>query len=224
MKSYRLFLLVLVVGLFACGEDDETQPEVFVGYNYAPLEIGQEAVYFIDSLIYDEFTPLPIRKSFYRQEVVTDTIIDGEGRIAFNIEVNERTADSLDWKFVKFIRKTRTESKLEKLEENIPTVELIFPIKEGEVWNRNVLNTLESVEVNYELTNLPYQSAELNYDSTVTLNIRKEENLIERIETSEVYALNTGIILRSDMDLITDLDGNVRDGYEMSATLVSFKK
>ena len=221
--KFKLFCIcVFTLFFFACGTDDdeglvETQ---FIGTNYFQLTTGQVSIFDVDTIRYNDFNGNVDTLRFQKREVVKEQLQDSSGRSSFLVEVSERTADTLAWRVTKVIRKTATAANIERLEDNLLQVLLIFPIRNDKKWNRNILNANDELEVEYDAVNQPFE----NYDSTLTILIREETNLIEQIETTEKYANGFGLILRKDKDLQTELNGTIRAGYIATESLVEFRR
>ena len=86
-KIVRLFFMAsMLVFIAACEDDDESSKE-FIGYQYLPLELGQENTYQVDSIKYDDFTNTIDTIQFQRREVVDGTFVDGEGRLNYIVNI-----------------------------------------------------------------------------------------------------------------------------------------
>lgn len=226
MKLIKVFISLSIFLFIACSSDDEVKLESlkFQGFEYAPLKVGQESIFDIDSIIYNEFTGRVDTLRIQERELIKEQIVDASGRPAFLAELYRRNSDTLNWSLIRVLRKTKTNQRLEILDNNQLRVDLVFPIINSRDWNKNSLNSESPTKVSFEKVNEPFMVGIENYDSTATVFIREEENLIEQIFTNEVYGIGKGLIYRRDKNLETELNGKVRSGYDVTIQLIEFKE
>ena len=223
MKKFVLFF-ALIGFLSACKDDDENSIDVpFIGKEYVSLIVGQEAIYQIDSTIYDEFTGRINQISLQQREYVARIELDAENRETFSVEIYTRLADSLPWRINRVTRRTLTTSRYEVMDNNLITVPLVFPIAVDKKWNSNVLNTNSDKDYEYVIVNEPFSNGNLQYDSTVSVLQFEENNLIEQIAERETYAKNIGLVFREHKDLETEFNVDIRSGFQSEMRLISFK-
>ena len=216
--------LLVSLLLNSCSDDENDTPAtVFFGYDYLPLQIGQESTYSIDSVLYDEFTGRVDTARLQLKEMVKSSFKDAENREAFLVDIYRRENDTLPWNFVKVVAKTRTSVRYELLEDNLITVPLIFPVGENKSWDANRLNVEDEQTYNYESVHASFELNGERYDSTITIEQIDNENLIEKMFAEEKYALHFGLIYRKDINIETELNGNIRNGYEATVRLIEFK-
>lgn len=224
MRKIGMLFLFLALLTVACREDDTAPVQEFTGLQYLPLTVGQESIYQVDSVLYNEFTGRVDTIRLQLREKVAYSIIDAEQRTAFTIGIYQRANDTLAWRLIREIRKTRTEKRYELLDNNQTTVPLIFPISLGKEWDVNSLNTSNAVEYSYQSVNESLQINEVKYDSTLTVLQLDEENLIERRFAEEKYAIGFGLILRKDINVRTDFNNKIISGYDATVKLIDFSK
>jgi len=223
MKRPFLFLLTCSF-LFACSSDDDFDfsPESSLGSAYFPLKLGQEKIFRVDSVIYDDFSGSVDTNTFFRKEVLVDTFKSGSGEQVFIKRISFRASDSLPWILQKDLSLKKASRGVERQEDNILRLILTFPIAENISWDANVLNTLEETNYRYEMLFQPFDLNGVQFDSTVAVLQRDEENLIERFFTQEIYAPGRGLIYRKDVELDLELSGEIRKGFETSIRLLEF--
>lgn len=208
----------------ACTEDDDAGVALSsIGHEYFPLSINQESIFQVDSIKYDDFTGRTDTFRHQRRELVEELIVDEENREAFNVGVYTRANDTSNWGKVKLIRKTRTNRRLEVLEDNVVRIDLVFPISNGVEWNPNALNANTEGEYTFGDVNFSFTLDGVIYDSTITVEQVDEENLIERMFAEEKYASGRGLIYRRSIDVRTTVSGEIESGYDVSIRLISFK-
>ena len=113
--------------------------------------------------------------------------------------------------------------RIEKQEDNVKTIPMVFPITKNKEWDGNLLNTDPSKEYSYNQIHQFFSLDSLTFDSTTTINQQDEENFIERFFTEEKYASGFGLVHRSDISLRTTFDGKIESGYEAKLQLIDFK-
>ncbi len=220
---------IIYIGLFllcctSC-EDEDTEPlsDDFFYYQYFPLQLGQEHVFQIDSILYDDFSGSVDTLSHQRREVVERTFIDNENREAFIVGIYQRADSSASWSKKEEIYRVLTRVRLEENNNNERKILLVFPVRDDKRWNSNPLNLNDAEEYVYANVHQPLDLNATTYDSTLTINQRDEQNFIERFFSQEKYATQTGLIYRKDISLRTDLDGTIRSGYNATLQLIEFK-
>lgn len=213
----------LLVALFiACSEDEEPTIHKIEGYRYFPLQLQQERVYQVDSILYDDFSGTVDTLSFQRRELIKDQFVDDSKRTVFITEVSFRTNDSMEWRVQKDFTQLRMDRRAEVMVDDLTIVPLIFPFSVGESWDGNAFNTKE--EQHFQYRDL-YQSFEINdliFDSAITVGQIDRETLIDRYYREEKYAAGIGLIFRKDIAVETELDGEIRNGYEATISLLEF--
>ena len=230
-KIENIFLgcLVLLLGFFSCKKDKEVEPTVDLGYNYYPDEVGRYVIYEVDSIYQDD--PLLWRDTtrYILKEVIASTFVDNSGRTTLRLErfykmyVDTIPYDSIAWVGPRVWYANRTSSTLERVEENNRYLRLVFPAKEGEIWNGNVYNTLGEKEYEITSTDQPETINGLAFDSVVTVKQFEQINFIERRYEEEKFARNVGLIYKVRDSLY---DGGTNDtvGYTFRQKIISYGK
>ena len=222
MKRITL-IFVFAIFLSACNQDDgDSVIKPFVGKEYVSLRVGQEAIYQIDSTIYDDFSGTTKLVSLQQKEYIERAERDAANRETFIVEIYTRAADTLPWRINRITRRTMTDFRYEVLDNNTMTVPLVFPIVLDKRWNTNVLNANTGKDYEYTTVNEPFSNGNLQYDSTVSILQFEEENLIEQILEVETHAAGVGLILRQHKDIETEFNGDIRSGFESEMRLISF--
>ncbi len=220
-----LWKYICVVGLFmflSC-EEDKDVVSIFLGKQYFPVNLNAEWVYQIDSIHYDDFSQTIDTFSFHRKLQVVEVTEDLEKRTAFRLAVLERADDSSLWKQKRFIRWTVTDRRIEQLKNNLITIPMIFPVVENDEWDANALNSDQEQSFQFRSLHQRANVEGISYDSVLTISQFEEENKIERINVSERYATNVGMIARDDLRLNTELNGEIRNGHDVKYRLISYK-
>lgn len=199
MKSNILSLTVLSIVfsfIFSSCKKDEKTDNTFLGYSYYPMKTG-------DSLIYDVHLhdkDLNDNDSSYQiLEVVESVFSDNEGRPTFRLERYARKNASQPWVIYKVWKSNITSTNVEKEEDNIVYIKLVFPVIAGKEWNGNAKNTLETFE-DYRYASV-HQTENLNglqFDSVLTVQqINMTGECLPSTEYGiEKYAAGVGMIYK----------------------------
>mgnify|MGYP001577640639 CR=1 FL=1 len=199
-----------------------------LGYNYFPADIGVWVVYDVDSIVYNDFTDSVETYNYQIKEIVESAFIDGEGRETRRLERYIRLTDTLPWSINDVWFANRTASRAEKVEENVRFIKLIFPVKNGALWNGNAANTLGNRDYQYVETNVSMAVGGILFDSVLTVLQRDEDLGIVKDYFLEKYAKNAGMVYKVAIHLEQDVvDPSWKDpqkGYDLKMTVKSYGK
>lgn len=206
MKRYIYLSVVLfLIAFWGCKRTEEEQPDM--GYNYVPLEVGHYIIYEVDSIVYNDFNGDTLHYHYQLKELIESTYADNAGRPTQRLERYIRyyndsvSIDSLPWSIARVWNMTRTNTELERMEENQRYLRLRFPPRDGQSWDGNVYNALGSWEYVYADVDVPFSSGSLQWDSTLLVKQKDETNLINRRYYAERYARNIGLIEKQIVDV-----------------------
>jgi hypothetical protein len=93
-------------------------------------------------------------------------------------------------------------NQVEKVEEDVRFIKLIFPVKDAREWNVNALNSLGSRTYTYENAHKAYTNGTLNFDSTVTVRNIDPENLVSEYRNTEMFATNVGLVYKNEVNVV----------------------
>jgi hypothetical protein len=208
--------------LASCRSDEDSEiPANFEGYSYLPLELGQERVYRIDSISYDDFTGTIDTTIFYERQLIVATQEDLSGRTNYRTEIYRRSADTLAWRLRSTELRYRGTYRYELNQGGNVYLPLIFPPLADSRWNTNALNAQEEIIYQYQNLHQSFQIDDNSYDSTITVLQNEEFNLISTEKDIEVYARGVGMIYRENIDLNTDINtGEITSGSERFQRLI----
>jgi hypothetical protein len=217
MKQLLLFSILATFLLsLSSGCKDKTTLDDFTldfGYDYFPLEVGQFREYLVDSTTYDigpNETIIVVNSSTFVREDLTDTISDNLGRLGYKIERSERKSTEDAWVVKDVWLALVTDQQAERLEENLRFIKMIFPVRDGQVWDGNrYIDEFTTIQVagetieafkswEYEVNSVGEQSVVNNelFEDVVEIQQADNENLIELRESKEQYARGVGLIYR----------------------------
>ena len=217
----RVFVIAFsFIFVISCQKEETAKSEIFYGYAYAPLKVGQEQIFKIDSIIFNEFTAQKDTLVLFQKRTLIDSFTSEDGHLIYRLKIEERFSDSLPWREKRMDKLFRNDICFELTTDNIPKIALVFPISNNISWNANVLNTEAEQQYTYKNVNQSFFFNGKNYDSTLTVVQMQEENLIEKHYTTERYANNLGLFFRKDINLRTTFDGDTISGYICQWTLL----
>jgi hypothetical protein len=230
MKKERLtfFVLLLLTVSFACKKKSDDTSAVDTTYDYFPVDIGRTWVYDVDSIVYDDNTGVTKIDTFSYQykETITAGITDDMGKPAMQLERYFRQNDSDMWHRANSWIISRDNLTAQKVQENIRYVKLVFPLNINKVWDENVYNNTGSNLDSLNYFDGPATVNGQSFPKTLKVIRSEEENIIEEIVKSEIYARNVGLIyLQSDSINTQPIDtlGNTRSrGYRYHLKIRSY--
>lgn len=202
----KILLAFFVIGLIAACNKTEKEPEQVRFYDeYFTDSVKYYIDYSCDSLVYNDFTGDVDTFRFDIREFFESSYIDNAGRRAIRLERWKKTADTT-WFLKDVWNLAKTKLQVEKVEEDVRYFKLKFPLAMNYVWNMNLFNSLPPLNVRYENIHTSFNNGILNFDSTITVRNTDPENLVSEYRTTEVYAINKGLVFKSlvDVKLKTD--------------------
>lgn len=191
-------LLLLGLAVAACTDTPDVPPtptDAEVGRDFLPVAIGNFWVYDVKEVTWD-FNDSTVERYQLRERV--DTIYRGAtGELNYRIVRARRFDDGTPWRDDTAFALILTPQLVRRTFANLPTVELIFPVREGRVWNPNLFNALDSTDRTYEGLDQPLTlPAGTTYPRTVRVRDLGEDNLYYRRQTVSTYARAVGRISR----------------------------
>jgi hypothetical protein len=230
MKSYISFsslaFFTLSILLFSCSEETVTEDyDLDFGYDYYPLEVGKYLIYKTDSTTFNiggDGVEVLESSTFVKEEIIGITL-DNEGDTTYIIERFKRLSMDEQWQITDVWTTKVTDLRIERTEENVKLIKMIFPLQEGidfdatlfvdpttsftvagenleiyKDWNSEVLTvgTTETIGGN-------------NYNEVATISYANDENLIEKRYALSQYAKGIGLVYREDWILDTQCGGDL---------------
>lgn len=222
MKKY-LFVLVFIPYLFSCQKETENMD---IGYSYYVAEPGYYLTYMVDSIYFDDFYATSDTNYFLIKELIESSFIDNEGRQAYRIERWYKYNDTLPWVLKNVWYSVKTNKQIERVEENIRYIKLIFPIKNYAKWNGNALNNLDYQEYKYLNAHKPFNISDFAFDSTVKVQQDSFINLKYIRYKYEIYAKNVGLIKKVFINLENEdnMSGKIKNGVKYEWRLIDYGK
>ncbi|NLF42069.1 MAG: hypothetical protein GX587_05180 [Bacteroidales bacterium] len=216
MKT-SMALAFFIVGLASCSDESYLEP-IDMGYGYYPLSEGNYIVYQVDSIYYDDFANTSDTLQYQLLELIGAPFIDMQGDTAYPIERYQRALSSLPWLYTETWTVSKNKRTIQRVEDNIRYIKMVFPIKKSNRWNGNAYNQLEELSYQFDKINEPASFSGVQFDNTITVVQNNLITLISQDIQHEVYAKNIGLVSKTYIALEMDVDGTIRSGLNYSYT------
>jgi hypothetical protein len=215
----------LLVFISACKKETEVSPSL--SFNYFPSEKGRWVEYIVDSTYHAENDNENDDSVYYYhfqiREEIDSSFIDGAG-ITRQILKRFRRIDSTEqWTLTDVWTQSISLVSAYRIENNVPFHKLAFPISLSKTWNGNDANTLDEEDYSYESIHEPDSYNSLQFDSTITVLQIDENNYIEKIYGTEVYANGVGLVYKV-RDELGKRNGVVVKGMEYTMKVINYGK
>jgi len=228
MKSKLPVVLICLAFMAGCKDDDQgtVEPSGLI-YSYYPVNDGHELIYDVKLITKDEFTGAHDTSLYQLKEVVESTITDNQGRPTQRLERYTRATSNDSWMISEVWTSNITPNNVERKEENITYVKMVFPIKSSSSWNGNVFNTEDNQTYRYIDLHTPATVGTLTFDSTITVLQIDEVYWTEKYYSEEKFAKDVGLIYRENIEIIIDRTNPGQPGIKgqrlYTQTLVSYE-
>lgn len=222
----------------------ETVNNVYLAKDFYPLQIGFWQEYKVDSIIFSDFTdPITIDTfSYFIKENIESKYKDLKGEDNYRIEQFKKNDNSSSYLINHIISVKQTSTNLQRVENDLRFIKLVFPAKKDLSWNGNIYidvideATLEFYnpdKYNWEyIYSEVYHSFEINgfsFDSCITITQIDEENLFEKKYSKEIYAKNIGLVYKELLILETqaapsnqDFIDRAENGFILKYSIVNY--
>lgn len=234
-NNIRPFCILFVCFSFfiSCKKDKSTST-VDIGYNYYPDAVGSYIEYDVDSIVYDDFDHDTDYYKYRLKEVVESIFPDNAGRPTMRLERYIKTYnpnlsyDSMPWVLSDVWSATKTNTAVEKTEENIKFLKLVFPVTKGTEWNGNAFNVNGEETYTYTDINTARTFNSLSFDSTLIVTQRDIQNLIKKEYYVEVYAKGVGMVHKQSFDIYSGtvtpvpITDRIQKGFDYKMTVVKY--
>lgn len=203
LQKYFRYLLAFLfaIPLFqGCKKDTVIPPDPYYR-EYFTAEVGNYIVYQCDSIVYDDFNGTIDTFSFKIKEYYESEFIDNSGRSAIRIERYKQAENSSTWTLKDVWQVVKSDSQVEKVEEDIRFIKLNFPVIDEKTWNINAINSLDPRMVAYKDVHKQFATDSLSFDSTVTVENTDPQNLINEYRDTEIFAKGLGMVYKRFVDV-----------------------
>lgn len=186
---------VAVVGISSCKESS-VKPEP-LNDNYYPVEVGTFWRYQVVKTRWQNNKPTATQSEL--GERVADKYTDAAGKVTYRIIRSHRANATAAWIEDSVMSVTVLPKTVEQTRSNRRTVELIYPVRAGAVWNRNAYNDLDTVVAQnrrYENVGAAFTVGTKQYTQTITTFDEDENNIFYVNTQKRVFAQGVGPIYR----------------------------
>jgi|GEM_PF-916486 len=209
-------VLALAVGLAGCQNKAEPAPET--GADYYPIAVGNFWVFAVADTTYSpvggsgaNFTPSVATASAYRfKETIKEIFTDAAGQTAYRLVRSKLLPPATTYRDDSVFVLSATPQFVAQNRNNIRTLELIFPVREGRSWNFNAFNnnfndTITAETRRYSRIGQPFTTETFagnpakTYANTVTTTntgAAAENSLIKRLGYQQVFVKGVGPVFR----------------------------
>ena len=186
MKRKLPLILVLVLNLFTSCDREIEEPQMDFGFDFQPLEVGLFWLYEVDETIYFGENDFEQEQFFYKDRI-RSFYTNEEGEQVFVI-VRTKSYDRIEWDIALAYTLIQRDLSLVRTIENQPLVTLVFPPKDGTVWNGNIYR--DELEDDFEL---------INSGNSIRVNQEDSDDQVTyRDIRFEVYDLGIGLVEKYD--------------------------
>jgi hypothetical protein len=196
-KSFA-FLALLAMCILACDRELIEGPVYPEGRDYVPFSIGDIRLYTVHEIRYN-FTGGNDTLDYEMKEEVVNAFLNQESDTTFLVHRLSRYSPSSAWQLDSVVQYTPSSQRLLVTANNKAVVQLVFPVKEGQSWDSNQLNTSAPDSFLIHSVGAAYVVADTTYPRTFQL---LEEDLpdpiVRNIRRLAVYAEGAGLIYRED--------------------------
>lgn len=187
MNKISYFILALF--LYSCKKENYKSFEI--DYSFINLNCGHEIIYEVDSIHIDaEINVYDTIKYFIKERI--DTFFYNYSKTKI-YRIERYVLNNNIWNLIDVCSCYLQNNRYVKIEENVPYIKLIFPVKEGVEWNGNALN-------NFEKQNYKIDSVTIVNNIKICKVIHKYyETLIDKYYVYEKYTQNIGMTERTEV-------------------------
>lgn len=234
MKFKRLLIIgsVFFALLTACKKEIIPNHNILLGKEYFPITKDHTIEYAIDSIIYNDFNKSTDTFRMQFKDVIGESFYDNEGRESYVVNRYSRQDDTYLWKDLMTFYATKTNFRVEVVENNLRMIKLVFPVKLKTYWSGNIyipaqiddkLKWLWNWNYTYTYINQPFNTGLASFSNTIeVIGINDSTNnpeqfpdaIANKTYSKEVYAKNVGLIYRELTNWEYQPDGSrYRNGF-----------
>lgn len=202
LPSYKIIIPVscFLFFLSSC-KKDETVPDA--GYGYSPEKTGTYVIYEVDSAVQDDNFSIDTVYRFQLKELVQSVFNDNSGRPTMRIERYKKWYNDtipyaqMNWTLSDVWFATRTATQLERVEENVKYLRMVYPVTGEKTWNGNAYNIIyEAWPYVYKSVHKPEVINSFSFDSVATVEQINYSDLLVEKYSLEKYAKNVGLVYK----------------------------
>jgi len=226
MRKYQWVRLLGLLALASC--KNETLPPLSLEPSVYSLQPGNEFVYQVDSIHYNDFSNRIDTFRFQMRERVDSVIEQSSSTKKIRIFQESLDPSTQSWNPISTVLVTYAPGVVRTTEDNNQFIRLILPIYEGNSWKGNVLTNNDPWNNDWEYYYYDVsRSKEINgrnFDSTVSINWVESTTFIDEMLGEETYAQGLGRIYRRFKNIRFKTNGNIESGTDVTWKIISWKK
>ncbi|MCR5890151.1 hypothetical protein LRS06_20705 [Hymenobacter sp. J193] len=189
----RALAVVAVAGVaYAC--DSETEEATPRGTDYYPVATGTYRIFEVEDVEWKDNQPTSTHSQF--RERITDTFTDAAGLLSYRVIRSKRALVSDAWRDDSVYVLTPTSQTLQLSGQNMRTVELVFPVREGRRWNPYAFSDTDTLGRRYIDVNKPFTAGAKTYDETITTTDDGDDDAYYFSSRRQVFAKGVGPVFR----------------------------
>ncbi len=204
-------LLVVAAALSLAGCRDKSVPAPATGIDYYPVTVGNFWLYAVADTTWSQATPtkasVATASAYQFRETITEVFADAAGLPAYRLVRSKLVPPATTWRDDSVFVLSATPRAVILNRNNIRTVELIFPVREGRSWNFNAYNnnfndTIIAETRHYSRVGQPFVtggSPVVTYPVTLTTTntgTAAESSLLRQLSYQQVFAQGVGPVFR----------------------------
>ncbi|GAB3308219.1 hypothetical protein ACFQT0_16605 [Hymenobacter humi] len=226
---------------------NESMPAPDTGRDYYPVAVGKYWTYAVVDTTWSPAsrgTPsVPTRTAYQFKETITETFTDAAGKTAYRLVRSKLQAPSTTFVNDSVFVLSATPQSVVLNRNNVRTLELIFPVKEGRLWNINAYNnnsddtTMTSETRRYSRvgqpfaiaasTGIPAQTFPASL-TTTNAGLAAESSLAKQVSYQQVFAKGVGPVFRRRVNLqaftYVDTNNNNNQVYPPKSYSIGFSR
>lgn len=191
---------LLSVALFGCHDKTETL-NIDYKYGYFPLDTGKYLTYAVDSISSYNSNNKKDTVTYQLKELVADTFYDADNELSYRLELYRRADNNSPWAIDRVWYEKKTTYNVQKVEDDIRFIKLVFPPKQDGTWNGNIYvpttepyRDFQNWNYHYESVDVPYTINSFSFDSSITVIGVNDSTFVDKRLRKEVYAKNLGMV------------------------------
>lgn len=179
-----------------------------LGYEYYPNNEDYYRLYEVKDIIYNDFAQTIDTITYEVVEVFTNTFNDLEGRESRELHRYEKR-NGTNWVLKDVWTSTKTQTRVEQVEENQRVVKLTFPVRAGNEWNGYAFADLPDED--FEVLSLKSDTVVngISINEFIEVLNYEDENILERRIKKEKYGKTLGLIHLYLVDLDLQKDSGI---------------
>lgn len=189
MRSIVFFVLSILA--FSCAKQSIEEPELLNPKDYFPIDSGMYWLYDATFITID--AAVGTFDTTYSELKMAYLTFDHELQ-QYILERHSREDSLHAWMEYDIVRISWDELSMQWVENNLRYVKLTDPVYESKSWDGNSYNILEEWNYYYSDVNTSFELNNISYNSTIRVEKRDVENVIQQTRAFEIFAKDVGMV------------------------------